>query len=73
MGGYFWLTSEQTGEGVILPHLFLLLEMGLYFENCIPIELKAAQVKCRTCGMHSDNGANSQCDECTYNELHGLN
>lgn len=36
------------------------------------IELKAAQVKCRTCGMHSDNGANSQCDECTYNELHGL-
>lgn len=37
------------------------------------IELKAAQVKCKTCGMHSDNGANSQCDECTYNELHGLN
>ena len=30
-------TSEQTGEGVILLHLFLLLGMGLYLENCIPI------------------------------------
>ena len=36
------------------------------------IELKAAQVKCKTCGMHSDNGANSQCDACIYNEQHGL-
>lgn len=37
------------------------------------MELKAAQVKCKTCGMHSDNGVNSQCDACTYNEKHGLN
>ncbi len=37
------------------------------------IELKAAQVKCKTCGMHSDNGSNSQCDACAYNEKHGLN
>ncbi len=37
------------------------------------IELKAAQVKCKTCGMHSDNGVNSQCDACAYNEKRGLN
>ncbi len=37
------------------------------------MELKAAQVKCKTCGMHSDNGLNSQCDACAYNEKHGLN
>lgn len=37
------------------------------------MELKAAQVKCKTCGMHSDNGVNSQCDACVYNEKHGLN
>ena len=37
------------------------------------MELKAAQVKCKTCGMHSDNGVNSQCDACIYNEKHGLN
>lgn len=37
------------------------------------IELKAAQVKCETCGMHSDNGVNSQCDACAYNQKHGLN
>ena len=37
------------------------------------MELKAAQVKCKTCGMHSDNGVNSQCDACAYNEKHGLN
>ena len=30
------------------------------------IELKAAQVKCKKCGMHSHNGANSLCDECQY-------
>ena len=36
------------------------------------IELKAAQVKCKTCGMHSDNGSNSKCDACIYNEQHGL-
>lgn len=36
------------------------------------IELSAAQVKCKTCGMHSDNGVNSQCDVCAYNEKHGL-
>lgn len=37
------------------------------------MELKAAQVKCKTCGMHSDNGVNSQCDACAYNEKNGLN
>ena len=36
------------------------------------IELKAAMVKCKKCGMHSDNGANSLCDKCRYNEEHGL-
>lgn len=36
------------------------------------MELKAAQVKCKTCGMHSDNGLNSQCDACAYNKKHGL-
>lgn len=28
------------------------------------MELKAAQVKCKECGHHSDNGANSLCDSC---------
>lgn len=28
------------------------------------IELSAAQVKCETCGKHSDNGVNSNCDSC---------
>ncbi len=28
------------------------------------IELKAAQVKCKKCGYHSDNGYNSYCDSC---------
>jgi len=27
-------------------------------------ELKAAQIKCKECGYHSDNGANSLCDYC---------
>jgi len=36
------------------------------------MELSAAQVKCKTCGMHSDNGVNSQCDACAYNAKHGL-
>lgn len=36
------------------------------------IELKAAMVKCKKCGMHSNNGANSLCDECRYNEEYGL-
>ena len=36
------------------------------------IELKAAQVKCKKCGMRSHNGANSLCDECQYNEKYGL-
>ncbi len=27
-------------------------------------ELRAAQVKCKECGYHSDNGANSLCDYC---------
>lgn len=35
------------------------------------IELKAAQVKCKKCGMHSKNGVNSLCDACQYNEAHG--
>lgn len=35
-------------------------------------ELKAAMVKCKKCGMHSDNGANSLCDECRYNEEYGF-
>lgn len=35
-------------------------------------ELKAAMVKCKKCGMHSNNGYNSLCDECRYNEKHGL-
>jgi len=37
------------------------------------MKLKAAQVKCESCGMHSDNGFNSQCDACEYNEKYGLN
>lgn len=36
------------------------------------LELKAAQIKCKKCGMRSHNGANSLCDECQYNEKHGL-
>lgn len=28
------------------------------------IELKAAQVTCKECGYHSDNGVNSLCDYC---------
>lgn len=28
------------------------------------MELKAAQVKCKECGLHSDNGYNSLCDRC---------
>lgn len=36
------------------------------------LELKAAQVKCKKCGMRSHNGYNSLCDECQYNEKHGL-
>ena len=30
------------------------------------IELKAAQVKCKECGLHSDNGSNSLCDYCQH-------
>lgn len=39
--------------------------------NAEAIELKAAQVKCKKCGMHSKNGVNSLCDACQYNEAHG--
>lgn len=39
--------------------------------NAEAIELKAAQVKCKKCGMHSKNGVNSLCDVCQYNEAHG--
>lgn len=28
------------------------------------MELRAAQVKCKKCGYHSDNGSNSLCDYC---------
>ncbi len=28
------------------------------------MELKAAQITCKECGYHSDNGANSLCDYC---------
>lgn len=34
--------------------------------------LKAAMVKCKNCGMHSDNGSNSLCDECQYNKEYGF-
>lgn len=36
------------------------------------IEIKAAMVKCRKCGMRSHNGKNSLCDACAYNERYGL-
>ncbi len=36
------------------------------------IEIDAAMVKCKKCGMHSDNGSNSLCDECQYNKDYGL-
>lgn len=36
------------------------------------IELDAAMVKCKKCGMHSDNGSNSLCDECQYNKDYGF-
>lgn len=36
------------------------------------IEIKAAMVKCKNCGMHSDNGGNSLCDECQYNKEYGF-
>ena len=32
------------------------------------LELKAAQIKCKECGYHSDNGANSLCDYCQSNK-----
>ncbi len=35
-------------------------------------KIKAAMVTCKKCGMHSDNGRNSLCDECQYNEEFGL-
>ena len=34
-------------------------------------ELKAAMEKCKNCGYHTDNGANSLCDYCQYMERHG--
>jgi len=36
------------------------------------LELKAAMVKCKKCGMHSDNGVNSLCDECQRVESYGF-
>lgn len=35
-------------------------------------EIKAAMIQCKECGMHSDNGANSICDECRYNKEYGF-
>jgi hypothetical protein len=35
------------------------------------IELKAAQVRCKNCGYHSDNGVNSLCDYCAWMERNG--
>ncbi|MBR1532943.1 MAG: hypothetical protein IJ639_01140 [Ruminococcus sp.] len=35
-------------------------------------EIAAAMTKCKVCGMHTDNGLNSLCDECQYNREHGL-
>ena len=35
------------------------------------IELKAAQVTCKNCGYHSDNGLNSLCDYCAWIERYG--
>lgn len=34
-------------------------------------ELKAAQVRCKNCGYHSDNGLNSLCDYCLWMERYG--
>ena len=34
--------------------------------------IDAAMTKCKVCGMHTDNGLNSLCDECQYNKEHGL-
>ena len=45
---------------------------GTGYHGCRPnssaenTELKAAQVKCRNCGYHSDNGSNSYCDYCQW-------
>lgn len=35
-------------------------------------KIKAAKVKCKKCGMHSTNGLNSLCNECSYNESMGF-
>lgn len=34
-------------------------------------ELSAAQVRCKNCGYHSDNGLNSLCDYCSWMEDYG--
>ena len=57
------LTKEEadalrgTGYHNTRPHSFA--------EN---LELAAAQVTCRACGRHSDNGSNSLCDYCYKEE-----
>ena len=33
--------------------------------------LSAAQVRCKNCGYHSDNGSNSLCDYCAWMERYG--
>ena len=50
------LPSEQTGEGVILLHLFLLLGMGLYLENCIPIRQTHSHCYCDEHNVDYDTG-----------------
>lgn len=50
---------------------------GTGYHGCRPnstaedMELKAAQVKCKNCGYHSDNGSNSYCDYCQWALTHG--
>ena len=49
---------------------------GTGYHGCRPhssaenLELKAAQIKCKNCGYHSDNGANSYCDYCQWMLTH---
>lgn len=50
---------------------------GTGYQGCKPNSsaeisaLSAAQVKCKNCGYHSDNGLNSYCDYCAWMERYG--
>lgn len=50
---------------------------GTGYHGCRPnssaenTALAAAQVKCKNCGYHSDNGSNSLCDYCAWMERYG--